>query len=344
MIATNTDAQKAPQITAATTNPRKYFNTLPSSFPKRKWNNTGCCKARFVSTSGGSTYENRRSPKRAEPLPNSQGVPMANWVSNLITILVPEDRRVALLAALEGPEQYSVPPNAVPGRDRQSLSAHEEIELVHLRSQLEQEFRSHPFNQDYPDWMPVSRQSLIQTRIGTIQEIPKASLSPARLNPVRGRAEFDRFFPGKTKDGIWEPVPVLGISNERGHRGLYTMKFGTNSILFDLELKEQPMGERGTILRFTYNTKTNPILTFLEFLPDVLRAHGAKALHVWTPGFESGGFEYMNPEADQGFSLELYLSLPEEEGLEDAYVPTVDDAYEMALEHIDDRDGGRQPS
>lgn len=249
---------------------------------------------------------------------------MPNWCTNYLSIKVPTAKRDALLAALEGPDDWVVPnTEATCYTPPSECSAHAELAFQALaegmgadnvaqREALIAAFQAHEqAAYGRPSWMPVSRYELRAFFAATTSQKPynspfsSTALSIAQIAPWKDREEFDRFFPGTINDqGLWSPIPepknTTWGKSDTGYRGLHDERMGVKWTPSDVHLHDHEEDEHGnTIVLFSFNTPWGPMETFHTLFENLLREHQAEAILVWTEEDQNSGWFYNHPAKDQ---------------------------------------------
>lgn len=232
---------------------------------------------------------------------------MPNWVDNYMTILVPRDRADAFKAAVQGPMMWPYPivdanGGGLNARELASLSNHETLEIDGNAEALIAAFRETPAGKLRPDWMPVSRMDVIAMRIAPERlEIKTVPLSIPALAPWKDRAEFDHFFPGLQEGPYWNIDPAYQRSLDSGGRGsiaLCNQRLGVKWPLLEMQLIEEDTRKDGLVdLRIRYQTPWSPAQV-VEPMQEVLKAHGAKMLVIWSEEDCNSGFLHSDPARD----------------------------------------------
>jgi hypothetical protein len=230
---------------------------------------------------------------------------MADWNNSILRIYVPKDNLQSLLDALKGPQEWQLPSAAKYSHatlDVLTLSAHDKIQLLADREEIEKAFRAHPARADYPEWMPLSMQDALDLLAGNIEPITECELSIPRLNPIADRAEFDSLLSGSVVDGYWAPRDPGDVFHRHVpiDYSLYFRKLGADSILHNIRRSQikTPSRDGRVGIDFRFEIKNGILMCLHEVLPDLLKKFDAKAMHVWCYNGQSGGYDYIDPSTD----------------------------------------------
>lgn len=258
---------------------------------------------------------------------------MPNWCNNHLSIKVPTEQRDALLAALEGPQDWAVPQETNAHRiSTEPMSAHMDLAITKILDAMDDEtsarrqdliaaFKAHELAANArPTWMPVARYELRE--FWRVQNNPTAkhktnsddgpvALSVAKLAPWTSRQEFDRFFPGSIDEqGFW----AMRDSEKRGynsgdlgyialHKNRLGVKWAPSEVYLHAHEED---GKGNTIILITFDTPWGPIETINTLLHDVLQAHSAESVLVWKEEDQNSGFFHASPKdgIDNGASFD----------------------------------------
>jgi len=223
---------------------------------------------------------------------------MPNWTDNTLIIAVPADRADAFCKAIEGPNDWPYPIDALSSFERPSVgpSAHQKLKVTGEIDNLMARFRAHHDN-IWPDWMKPSFVDLAlfmddpEYRKKTVSKTVPFSI-PA-LTPWKDKAEFDRFFPEEDpSDPLWTGTPdnsrIIALRKAR-----IGVKWPPGSIRLERE-------DKGDLCRITihYETPWAPIESLADIMADVLATHNARAALLWIEEQGYCGYEYMLPGGD----------------------------------------------
>lgn len=223
---------------------------------------------------------------------------MPNWTDNTLIITVPADKADAFCAALEGPDDWVYPIDALHDfeRPKVELSAHEKVAIEGDLEAHVARFRAH-MGKAWPDWMKPG-----YTDIALFLKNPDhrkevggktVPFSIPAISPWADKADFDRFFPEEDPTSpIWtgssESSQIIGLRNDR---------IGVKWPPGDIRLDREDLGARCKIT-IRYTTPWSPIETLPVILSDVLAAHDARAVLLWIEEQGYCGYQLMQSDGD----------------------------------------------